>query len=193
MVEVVVATLLTGVVVVGALNVMGGAIKTRHSTLVHLDGPMLANELLAEVLGKPYEDPDTPGGSIGLDSGEVSTRSTFDDVDDYDNWVETPPIDTTDTAIAGYTGWTREVQVTYRRRDTAGSWFSETGLRQIHVQVTAPDGTVTDRYGYRWKEGAIERDPPVDTEVVTWVGAELQIGALGLARASASLLNTPEN
>ena len=38
----------------------------------------------------------------------------------------------------------------------------------------------------RWEE-----PPAVDSEFITWVGAELQIGALGVARAGTNLINAP--
>ena len=192
MIEVVIATFLTGVVIVGALNVMGGAIKTRTASVAYVNGPMLANELLAEVSGKPYEDPEVPGGSIGLESGEASTRITFDDLDDYNGWAESPPQDIAGAAMTDYGGWTRVVAVVRARRDTGGTWpLNDTGLKKVKVSVTAPDGNLTERFGYRWKEGVLERLPAFDSEIITWAGAELQIGALGLARAGTNLINAP--
>jgi len=191
MVEVVVATLISGVVIVGALNVMGGAIKTRTATIAYVDGPLLANELLTEIMSKSYEDPEASGtGELGREPGET-TRSTFDDVDDYLTYSESPPLDINEVPMSEYAGWTRSVSGWYARRDNGGFWFSDTGLKGILVQVTAPGGTMTERTGYRWKEGAMEQQPAVDSEVVTWVGAELQIGALGLARAGTNLINAP--
>jgi len=149
---------------------------------------------LAEILAKPYADPEIPSGSNGLDSGETSIRNTFDDVDDYDNWVESPPLDSAGQAMAGYNGWTREVWVVWAARTSGDPWmFYDTGLKRVQVRVTAANGTVTDRYGYRWREGALKRSPPLDTEVITWVGAELQLGASGLARAGTNLLNASKD
>jgi len=192
MIEVVVASLLSGVVIVGALNVMGGAIKTRTVMATFSEGPLLANELLAEVMSQSYEDPESPGTGVlfgvGVESGE-SSRSTFDDVDDYWNYSESPPLDSNDMPMAQYTNWTRAVSWTYANRSNGIFTFMPSGLTKITVTVTSPDGTVTKRCGFRWKEGTLEQTPPLSTELITWVGAELQIGALGVARAGTNLVN----
>jgi len=194
MVEVVVATLITGVVTVGALNVMGGAIKTRVASEAYGHGPLLANELLAEVMSCAYEDPEAPGTGemlgIGRESGET-VRSTFDDVDDFLNYSESPPTDTADLPLAQYTGWTRAVAWTYVTASDGSFSFFPTGLTEIVVTVTSPDGTVTERVGYRWREGVLEQPPAIDATIVTWLGAELQIDALGVARAGTNLINAP--
>ena len=192
LVEIVLATMLTGVVIVGALNVLGGAIKTQTTANTLVDGPRLANELLTEIMAKPYEDPQI-SADYGLEEGEVAVRSTFDDIDDYDNWGESPPKYPDGTVMTDYDGWYREVTVDFARRDTGGLYYlGDVGLKRIHVWVTAPDGAVTRRYGYRWKAGALERPPAIDTEVVSWISAELQIGAMNTARAATALLNAPE-
>src|SRR5829696_2414889 len=88
MAEVVIATAIVGVMTVAALESTGMVYRTRRINANRLTGPGLAQELLAEVLAMPYEDPENPGGAIGLDAGESSsTRATFDDVDDYNVWT----------------------------------------------------------------------------------------------------------
>ncbi len=194
MIEVVIATLLSGVVIVGALNVMGGATKTRVVIATSMEGPALANELLAEIMSQSYEDPEAPGTGgffgVGKESGETS-RSTFDDVDDYLMYSESPPLDSNDLPMAQYPGWTRSVSWTYGKRSDGSFSFMPAGLTKVIVTVTSPEGAITRRYGFRWKEGALEQTPAIDTEMVTWVGAELQIGALGVARAGTNFVNAP--
>ena len=192
MIEVIVATLISGVVILGALDLMGGAAKTRLASGSNLDGPMLANELLAEVMAKSYEDPEDPGTGellgVGRESGET-TRNTFDDIDDYFNYSESPPLDTSGTPMAEYTDWTRSVNWNYAQRGNLAYALLPSGLTQITVTVTAPDGTTTQRIGYRSDKGSLEQAAAIDSEVVTWIGAELQIGALGVARAGTNLVN----
>lgn len=192
--EIVVATLITGGVIVGALDVLGGAVKTRLVTLAYVDGPILANELLAEIMSRSYVDPEDPGlGTVlgvGLEPGESNTRSTFDDVDDYWDWSASPPIDSNDAPMTQFTGWTRAVSWEYVLATNGVFSALDTGLAKLTVTVTAPDGTVTRRVGFRSKDGALEQPPAIDTEYVTWIGAELQIGAVGLARTGTNLINT---
>ena len=193
MVEVVVATLISGVVIVGALEVMGGATKTRRAAASTTAGPLLANELLAEIMGQAYEDPEAPGTGellgVGRESGET-TRNTFDDIDDYLNYSESPPQDSADQPMAEFTGWTRQVIGAFATVDSGADWILDTGLKKVTVTVTAPDGTTTQRVGMRYKEGSLEQAAAVDSEIVTWVGAELQIGAMGVARAGTNLVNS---
>ena len=49
----------------------------------------LAEDLMEEILGRPFDDPDGTGSVLGVDAGEVSAdRTTFDNVDDYDGHNE---------------------------------------------------------------------------------------------------------
>ena len=190
-VEVVISALLIGVVLVGAMKVVGGSLKTRQTAVAQLDGPMLADELLAEIMAKPYEDPELPGGAVGLDSGESAPRVNFDDVDDFHNWDQTPPQDKDAVAMTDYTGWRREVDVWQAERTGGTATGSETGLKLIRVRVTSPDSDVYDRFAYLQKDGALEQKPAVDTTVVTRIEAALQLGSGDAAQAAINLVNHP--
>src|SRR5262245_40826996 len=83
--EVVVSTMIVGMMTVAALNGLGST--TRSSELAGNRGIALglADSLLAEILANPYNDPNgTP--TFGLETGEVAPRSNFDDVDDFNGW-----------------------------------------------------------------------------------------------------------
>jgi MSHA pilin protein MshD len=67
----------------------------------------LAQDLLDEITSKAFEDPDLPEGSFGTEEG---TRAAWDDVDDYDGFVQSPPTDAAGTAI-GPSTYTRTVTV----------------------------------------------------------------------------------
>jgi len=51
---------------------------------------LLARQMMEEIQARTYEDAGMPG-AFGLESGEGSPRLNFDDVDDYDQWNESPP------------------------------------------------------------------------------------------------------
>lgn len=176
--EVTISALLVGFVIVGAMNLVGGALKTRQINAERLDGPTLAVELWAEIMSKSYEDPEEPGGGLGTDTGEAAPRQNFDDVDDYVGWSQSPPQDSGGTAMSSYAGWIREVSVDWTSRDQGDDFVgSETGLKRFLVRVIAPDGAVYDRLGLRWKEGAVEQLPAVDTAVVTHIVSQLKVGS----------------
>jgi Tfp pilus assembly protein PilV len=89
--EVVVSTLIVGVMTVAALNGLGST--TRSSELAGNRGIAagLADDLMAEILSAPYSDP-SGTAVFGLESGESNgSRAAFDDVDDYNGWTEQPP------------------------------------------------------------------------------------------------------
>lgn len=188
--EVVISTLIVGLVLVGAMNTTGSVIRSQRMNAERLDANPLAAQLLSEVVANYYTDPEEPAGPIGLETGESGlTREGFDDIDDYHGWTATPPETYDGTEISGYTGWTRTVTVNHANPTTGQIAGSETGVKQIQVQVTAPDGTVTSLACLRSDHGGIEQPPAIDTTVVTWVGAELQIGNAATAVSATSLSN----
>lgn len=178
--EVLISTLITGLILVGAARLVGSAIDSRmRIEQVHI-GNILAQELLAEVVQAPYEDLDEPGG-MGLESGEsTSTRSTWDDVDDYDGWSSTPPQNKSGTDHTGFDEWTREVTIQYADPDNpSANSATDQGLKRISITITSPDGESTVLVGFRSSSGSLEQAPTGSgTEtVVTWIGCRLQIGA----------------
>ena len=190
LVEVVAATLLVGIVLVGALQTVDSVVRSRRVNSERLDGPALAEQLATEVLAAYYTDPEEPGGSIGLDTDESGlTRADFDDVDDFAGWTATPPEYSDGTPISGYEDWTRAVSIDHADPTTGAVVLSETGVKRIHVEVTAPDGTVTDLYCLRSEYGGNEQAPAADTTVVHWLGAEIQIGNAPLSVGGADLTN----
>ena len=166
-----------GVVVVASLTTVGAVSRTRRAAAARSVGPMLAERLLAEVVSMPYEDPESPAGSPGIESGEASQpRSQFDDLDDYDDWDRASPESRSGDAISGYGGWRREVDVWFAERLGGNVYVLETGLKRIRVRVTSPDGIVTERFAWRWRRGSLEQPPTNDLTAVTWVGVQLQVG-----------------
>src|SRR5262249_13053846 len=77
----------------------------------------LAASLMDEVIGHPFEDPDTPGvHNLGPDGGETS-RPLFDNIDDYNGYSEAggPAKDMLNRTISGsnLSGLWRTVSVQY--------------------------------------------------------------------------------
>jgi len=62
----------------------------------------LAKQMLEEIQSKGYEDPDLPSGSFGRE--ESLPRDNFDDLDDYDNWNQSPPQRADGTLLNGQNG-----------------------------------------------------------------------------------------
>lgn len=194
LIEVVVSSLLVGTVVVGSLEMLGASVRSQTTANDLFDGPVLADMLLAEIMSMPYEDPEDSGGSLGTDSGESSSdRGDFDDVDDYRNWSSSPAEDRLGNALSEYPGWDRSARVRWAEQISANEWASDTGLKRIVVTVTAPDGTVTERFGLRSRDGSLEQPPTVDMTVVTQIEAALAIGSASAVRGGTNLLNHVED
>ena len=177
-VEVLVSLPLVAMVIVGAMNTTGGIVKTWTVAQDQHYGQALAENLMAEILQQPYEDPDdTP--EMGREGGEKSgDRKDWDDVDDYDGWSHEPPEDKDKKKLNGFDDWTRAVTVDYVSLSSPTSiTTTDEGLKRITVTVTDPAGEVTVLTAYRAKSGALEQAPLVDTTVQGYVAHELEVGS----------------
>jgi MSHA pilin protein MshD len=130
-------TVLVGVLAVAAMNTMGAAAGARIKQSQRTRALLLAEDLLAEIIQKPYEDPTSPGGAIGIDTGEsAANRATFDDVDDYNGWSAATASAPDGTALPWAQGFGRKVQVTWvSLSDPSQVSATETGLKQVTVFV----------------------------------------------------------
>jgi Tfp pilus assembly protein PilV len=135
LIEVAISSILVGSILVASMSTVGAVLRFRSSTSDAGRAALLATDLLAEIQNQPYSDPNqTP--VFGKESGET-TRSQFDDVDDYDTWTETPPKNRAGTNLTGFTGWSRSVTVVRAQRNSpmtnAGS---DEGLKRIRITVS---------------------------------------------------------
>lgn len=194
LVEVAVSTLIMGVLVVGALNVVGSSVKTQRVAATGLDAPALGHQLMAEILALPYEDPDEPTTSIGLDTGESNiTRVDFDDLDDYDGWSRIPPEAKDGTPLPNVSDWQRQAAVQYFDPSTGGTTPTDTGVKLITVTIVPPTGLNFELNALRSKWGALQQSSPIDATLVTSLDGELQIGSTGRPAQSATLLQNHAN
>jgi len=140
LVESVISILIVGVMVVAAMNTVGGSQKTQLASAQRDRALLLAQDLMAQIVRKSYEEPDqTP--DFGRESGESGGhRDDWDDVDDYDGLSNTPPQYEDGTAISWADGYTRKVTATWMdASDLTQSSGSETGIKGIWVEVLRGD------------------------------------------------------
>ncbi len=180
--EVVMSTFLVGLLLVAALRSVSSAAMSWITAAELADGHALAQQLLAEMIVLPYEDPNATS-NFGAESGEVLTagvRSGLDDLDDYRDWTDTPPKANTGTALTGYNSWQRtaDVQKVNEEDYSLGADnTSDEGIRLATVTVTSPAGQIITLRAYRTTAGGILQPQGVSQALVTWVGATLQSGA----------------
>lgn len=136
LVEVAMASLLVGVLLIAALNAVGARLRHQSMLTNRQIAFHLGQQLLAEVLENPYSDPDqTP--AFGAESGETGgTREAFDDVDDFHGWDATPPESRDGNALPNRTGWRRKVIVEHvKSSDLLSTAAADEGFKRIAVEV----------------------------------------------------------
>lgn len=195
--EVVISTLLVGLVMVTALSSVAGASRSWIAGAQQADGQALARALLTEIIAMPFEDPNqTP--VFGLESGESgASRAALDDVDDYKDWTDTPPKDKAGTALTGYSGWSRTCDVIRTDRTTyADMADNATGindLARIRVTVTSPAGKTTTLDAYRARPAGAQQSQGVDLTVVTYVGVKLGMTGATPVTSGTAIVNHAED
>ncbi len=103
LVELLVSIVIVGIAAGAVLGVLASNTAASADPMIRHQASAIAEAYLEEILLRPYADPD------GAD-GEVS-RTAYDDLDDYDGLVESPPRDQFGNAIAGLAAYTVSVSV----------------------------------------------------------------------------------
>ena len=150
LVEVAMASLLVGILLIAALNSVGARLRHQSMLADRQRAHRLAEQLLAEIMECRYDDPDeTP--VFGVESSESGgTRNLFDDVDDFDGWDQTPPVDRIGTTLANSTGWRRTIDVAYAlSNDMIGTSGTDQGMKRITVSVYLDGNLMISRVGIR--------------------------------------------
>jgi MSHA pilin protein MshD len=180
--ESVVALFIVALMIVSALRAVGGAARSRLVQKERAQGMALAEQLMSEIMQRRYMDPG-PSQVFGPEAGQ--TRATYDDVDDYHNLNENPPVDRNGAAVTGASGWKRSTRVEYMDQGLLGTIpNTDTGLKRITVMVTSPKGRVTTLVALRTVKSEYEQSPAVQTTFTTWVGMSLQVGTEQSTRAT---------
>ena len=147
-VETLISTLLVSLLLVAALGGLGSLIRHRLDGDLQLLAKMHADEVLSEILEKPYVDPNGEsvpqyvlfiriGDKLGPEGQEADgTRSRFDDVDDYDKWTGSPLKRRDGSVLPDRENWTRKVSVRYvRPTSPSQSTIFDEGVKRITITV----------------------------------------------------------
>lgn len=177
LVEVVISILVVGIMLVAALNTVGGVFRNYAIAQERQQAYTLTSQLMAEILQARYEDPNDPP-AFGLETGESTTpRTGYDDVDDFDGWSVSPPQARDGSIMPNSEGWTRVVRVRWvDTLDPTTELSSETGLKKIEVEVISPRDKKFSIVALRASSGMLALQPPVDRTYVTALQASLQLG-----------------
>lgn len=192
--EVVICTLLVGLVMVTSLKSVGAVLRTWNAAASRAEQVDLARAMLAEMAQAAYIDPQEPNTYLGINTSESTTnRSNFDDIDDYTGWSASPPQAVDGSPLSGLSGWTRSVVVKKANvadpTDVLDDLALDSGLRRISVTVTAPDGDSTTLNILRSIEGPHDQQLGVAASVVVAVDCTLKAGGSPEITAGTSLIN----
>lgn len=176
LIEVVVSTLIVAFIMTTSLQTVTTAVSIRSRTTQLQLGPALARDLMCEILARPYTDPDTESTTIGVDIGEGSSnRTAFDDVDDFNGWSTASPEKPDGTAMPIGAGWKRSVNVSFITPSDMSVSMVDLGLKRITVTATSPGGDATVIEALRSNQGANQRPPHADREIVTGASVAIEL------------------
>jgi len=147
LVEVVMSTLLVGIVLVGAMNLLGATVRGRTKAADMVRAQHLAQQLMTEILSRAYAEDGTENGAdkiyLLLIVVGQEARSEYDDVDDFHGWDETPLFTRSGSLIPNTSGWRRRVDVTWvDPADPEIVVDSDQGVKRITVTVQRSGQTV---------------------------------------------------
>lgn len=138
MVEALLAIVVVAGLGLAAINAVGRVASTQRQTADSALGQWLAHDLMAEIMSHPFEGSDAEA-DLGPSSAERSqaNRSGWDDVDDYNGLIESPPRDARGTSIVSAgTGWSRTTRVAHFTPPELGGLVpSERALKVIEISV----------------------------------------------------------
>ena len=149
-VEVVVSTVIVGVLMVASFSTIAASRRSQMSESNEVRGMAIAEALMAEITQLPMREPSCDCG-YGPEAGETGTnRINFDDVDDYQNLIDSPPKSRTGTACAGYTDLSRMVAIDLvTTADWSAISATYVGVYRITVRVLRGTLEVCKLVAYR--------------------------------------------
>ena len=129
LIEMVIAIVVIGVGLAGVLLAFNTAVRGSADPLVHKQMLAIAEEMMEEILLKPYANTDAPGVIAGCN------RANADDIRDYATYASTGVCDIDGTAVGGLEGYNVRVGV------VAENWQGIADT--LHVTVTVLHGSET--------------------------------------------------
>lgn len=148
LIELIITVVLTSIVIIIFYQVFAYNQRQSTSPVLQVKAAELAQAYLEEISLRKYDENSPSGNGQRCNSpsaavcsatltNEGETRAFFDDVDDYNGLVETPPRDAFNNVRTGFNSFTATIAVTY-----AGSDFglSAQDMKRIQVTIQSPEG-----------------------------------------------------
>ncbi len=148
--EVVVSTVIVGILMVSCFSTIAASRRSQMSESNEVRGLAIATALMSEITQLSMREPSCDCG-FKIEAGESgANRLNFDDVDDYINFIDSPPKSRNGTTCAGYSDLSRNVTIDMV---TTADWNATTttyaGVYRITVKVLRGTLEVCRIVGYR--------------------------------------------
>ncbi|MCR9260023.1 MAG: prepilin-type N-terminal cleavage/methylation domain-containing protein [Pseudomonadaceae bacterium] len=150
LVETIVAMLIISIAALAMASALGFAFSRSSDGLLEAKVVYIAQSYLEEIQARRYDEATPSGGTppcqtlapcsaLGPDS---ESRQNFDDVDDYDGLLDSPPRDSLNQIMSEFTGFSVAVAVDYADAAQIAAWNLDaaTDAKVVSVTVTTPDG-----------------------------------------------------
>lgn len=160
LVEVVLSMLIVSFVLASLMQGVGLSARFQQASSDQIRGTILARDLADRIAAYPYAEPAGAAGLPGLDAAEIAgDAATFDDVDDFHGYSESPPLlpDGTVAALPGV--WVRGVRVELVEPTAPDAVaVSDMGAKRITVSVTHNGKPVGVAVRLRYRSGELGAD-----------------------------------
>ncbi|HET6879534.1 MAG TPA: hypothetical protein VFI31_05245, partial [Pirellulales bacterium] len=142
------AALIVGLSLVASLRAVRSSITGQRGAAETEKAGFLATAMMSEIKELSYQNPTTPV-LFGPEAGETG-RKTFNDVDDYNAWSESPPQNPDGSNLPDLNGWTRKVAVAWvSPTNVTQTSATESGAKLITVTVLHNNVVRATRVGVR--------------------------------------------
>jgi MSHA pilin protein MshD len=149
LIEVTMATLVTGILLSGSLAAFAQLHGRQKNMAIMEFADLIEHDLMQEIISFPYSEPSVTTVSTGPDAGETS-RSLYDDIDDYHGWTESFATTRTGSAIPAGGRFRRSVTVEFvRTSNMAIPSLTNQGARVITIVVSLDGQPISSLQAYR--------------------------------------------
>lgn len=150
LIELIISIVLTGIVLVIFYSFFAENQKNSASPVFQVKAAQLGQAYLEEISLKKYDENSPVGNALPcnaptavacsatLASEAGETRTTFDDLDDYNGLSESPPRDALNNARSGFNNFSVNVVVNYAGADFG---LAVQDLKRVTVTVVLPDSS----------------------------------------------------
>lgn len=153
LVEAVMSMLIVSVMLVAALRAVSASTMVQFKVMDRARGEALASAMVDEILQRSYSSSEVAqlqpvevvSGLLGIVGGVLgggiavpaNARTTFDDVDDYNGYSDSPPVDRDGALVPGCSAYRRQVAVAQvSLTDFAQTSGTDQGVKRITVTIT---------------------------------------------------------